>query len=90
MLEDGEINEAEYYCFEKSDALELMCLDVNGSFIRPEEERAEFLGWFTKRFMTLRPGDIILPGEFQDWLHPSFKRDYSIMLNDGSLELIKI
>lgn len=51
-------------------------LNVHGTFLTEEythEERVRFL----IKFKSLRPGELIPPGRFQEWLHPEFKNDHT-------------
>lgn len=56
-------------------------INEHGSFLEePEvdeqEKRNQILG-FELYFKTLTPGTIIPPSDFQNWLHPTFKKNFT-------------
>lgn len=87
-LEEGEVHTYNMDDEEMGIELaELNGLNVNGSFLgTPEftEEHSEerFVKrtpeeLFMEMFKSLKPGDIIGPGRFQNWLHPEFKQNHT-------------
>lgn len=74
-------NDNPYY---EIDENEIMGVNVNGSFL--DEPLPSFtheeIAAFSKYFKYLKPGVVIPPSRFQDWLHPDFKFNFTKVPRD--------